>query len=162
MDGLIHPSYPIHSARSFAMERGMGRTTVTMDLRSERSPGPGVETSTERVPENGRTETRAGARDADAGDAAAPREDEGAEDATGGDAEGEGVEKDEGVGVKPKNHRISRERIVAFDSIGAGYTQEELSKSLSSVRGGVPQARRRFDGAQTAVSQVRHQALAVP
>ena len=48
-----------------------------------------------RVPENGRTETRAGARDADAGDAATPREDEGAEDATGGDAEGEGVEKDE-------------------------------------------------------------------
>ena len=75
---------------------------MTMDLRSERSPGPGVETSTERACRRMGGRRRAGARDADAGDAATPREDEGAEDATGGDAEGEGVEKDEGVGVKPK------------------------------------------------------------
>ena len=42
-----------------------------------------------RVPENGTTETRAGERDADAGDAATPREGDGAEDGEG-DAEGEG------------------------------------------------------------------------
>ena len=82
-----------------------------------------------RAPENGRTETRAGARDADAGDAATPREDEGAEDATGGDAEGEGVEKDEGVGVKPKkppNQSRENRRVRQYRS-ASDITQEELS-----------------------------------
>ena len=108
------------------MERGGKDDDDGWEERENGTGGGDVEG--ERDGENGTTEAREGERDADDGDAATPREGDVVEDAEG-DAEGEGVAKDGGVGVKPKkppNQSRENRRVRQYRS-ASDITQEELS-----------------------------------